>query len=82
MAHRRGKSGSSDRFYFLSPKLLWMVRAAMKLKDTSWKKSYGIHSVLKSRDITLLTNIHIVEAMVISSNHLQMLVDDLNHKEG
>ena len=54
----------------------------MKLKDTSWKKSYGIHSVLKSRDITLLTNIHIVEAMVISSNHLQMLVDDLNHKEG
>ena len=32
---RRGKSGSSDSFYFLGlpPKSLWMVTAAMKLKD-------------------------------------------------
>ena len=67
-------------FIFFPPKLLWMVTAAMKLKDTSWKKSYDIHSVLKSRDITLLTKIHVVEAMVISSNHVQML--ELNHKEG
>ena len=34
MANRRGKSGSSDRFYFLAPKSLQMVTAAIKLKDT------------------------------------------------
>ena len=34
MANRKGKSGSSDRFYFLGlPKSLWMVSSAMKLKD-------------------------------------------------
>ena len=29
-----------------------------------WKKSYDKHSVLKSRDFTLLTKVHIVKAMV------------------
>ena len=34
LANRRGKSGNSDRFYFLwAPKSLQMVIAAMKLKD-------------------------------------------------
>ena len=35
MANRKGKSGSSDRFYFLGlpPKSLWMVTAVVKLKD-------------------------------------------------
>ena len=35
MANRKGKSRSSDRFYFLGlpPKSLWMVTAVMKLKD-------------------------------------------------
>ena len=28
------RSASSDRFYFLSPKSLWMMTAAIKLKDT------------------------------------------------
>ena len=34
MANRKGKSGSSDRFYFLGlpPKSLWMVTATVKLK--------------------------------------------------
>ena len=35
MANRRGKSGNSDRFYFLGfQKSLWTVTTAMKLKDT------------------------------------------------
>ena len=35
MANRRGKSGNSDRFYFLGlQNHLWKVTAAMKLKDT------------------------------------------------
>ena len=33
---------NSVRLYFLgAPKSLQMVTAAMKLKDTTWKKSYG-----------------------------------------
>ena len=51
-------------FIFLGPKSLQMVTAAMKLKDTPWKESYDKHSILKSRDITLLTKVHIDKAMV------------------
>ena len=35
-----GKNGDSDRLFSWAPKSLWMVTAAMKLKDTTWKKSY------------------------------------------
>ena len=43
-----------------------MVTAAMKLKDASpLKKSYDkLSSILRSRDITLLTKAHIVKTMV------------------
>ena len=41
-----------------------MVITAMKLKDTcSLKKSYDKLNELKSRDITLLTKVHLVKAM-------------------
>jgi len=33
MANRWGNNGNSDRLYFLFPKSLQMVTAAMKLKD-------------------------------------------------
>ena len=33
-ANRRGKHGSSEISFSWAPKLLWMVTAAMKLKDT------------------------------------------------
>ena len=33
MANRRGKSRSSDRFYFLGLQNHWTVTAVMKLKD-------------------------------------------------
>ena len=48
-----------------APKLLQMVTAAMKLKDTySLEEKYEQPiSVLKSRDITLPTKIHLVKAM-------------------
>ena len=41
IANRRGKSGSSGRFYFLGlQKSLWMVTAVMKLKVIAfWKES-------------------------------------------
>ena len=49
-----------------APKLLQMVIAAMKLKDTllGRKAMPNLNSVLKSRDITLPTKVHLVKAMV------------------
>ena len=45
-------------------KSLHMVTEAMKLKDTcSLEEKLRKLSVLKSRDITLLTKVHIVKAM-------------------
>ena len=43
-----------------------MVTATMKLKDTFfWKESYdNLDSILKSRDITLPTVVHMVKVMV------------------
>ena len=42
-----------------------MVTVAMKLKYASWKKSYAnLDSILKSKDIHLLTKVHLVKTMV------------------
>ena len=68
MANRKSKNGSSDRFYF--QKSLQTVTAATKLKDAPWKESYAnLDSVLKSRDITLLTKVRIFRAMVFPVEH-------------
>ena len=40
----------------------------------------NLDSMLKSRDIVLSTNVHIVKAMVFSSNRVKVL--ELDHKEG
>ena len=51
--------------FFWAPKSLQMVIAAMKLKDTPRKEVMtNLESILKSRDITLSTKIHLVKAMV------------------
>ena len=50
-----------------APKSLQMVIAPMKLKDTyslRRKVMTNIHSILKSRDITLSTKVHLVKTMV------------------
>ena len=53
-------------FIFWAPKSLQMVTAAMKLKDTLGRKAMtNLDSILKSRDITLPTKVHLVKAMVI-----------------
>jgi len=58
------------------------VTAATKLKDLllERKATINLDSILKSRDNSFLTKVHIVKAMVFPNNHVQML--DLNHKEG
>ena len=50
-----------------APKSLKIVTAAMKLKDfcsLKGKAMTNLDSILKSRDITLPTKVHIVKAMV------------------
>ena len=67
MANRWGKKWKQwETLFSWAPISLQMVTAAMILKDAcSWKKSYdNLDSILKSRDITLLTKVHLVKAMV------------------
>ena len=49
--------------FFWAPKSLQMVTAVMKLKD-AYSLEEKLDTVLKSRDITLPTKVHIVKAMV------------------
>ena len=51
-----------ETLFFWAPKSLPMVTAAMKLKDSCFLEE----QLWKSRDITLLTNVHLVKAMVFS----------------
>ena len=49
-----GKVETVANFFFLGSNILWMVTAAMKLKETCFcKESYGKHSVLRNKNITL-----------------------------
>ena len=52
--------------FFWAPKSLQMVTAAMKLKDAYSLEEVmtNLDSILKSRDITLPTKVHLVKAMV------------------
>ena len=68
MANRWGNNGNSDRLFWGAPKSLQMVTAAMKLKDAysvlGRKVMTKLDSILKNRDITLLTKIYLFKAMV------------------
>ena len=61
-------------FTFWAPKSLQMVTATMKLKDaySLERVMTNLDSILKSRDITLPTKVHLVKAMVFSSSHVWM----------
>ena len=65
MANRWGNSGNSVRL-FGAPESLQMVIAAMKLRRLllGRKVMTNLDSILKSRDITLPTKVHLVKAMV------------------
>ena len=68
--------------FFLAPKSLQTVTAAMELKDScplEEKAKTTLDSILKSRDITLLTKIHPVKAMVFP---VVMYGCELDHQEG
>ena len=69
MANRWENNGNSEKLYFFwAPKSLQMMNAATKLKDARLllgrKAMTNLDSILKSRDITLPTKVHLVKAMV------------------
>ena len=67
MANRWGKIWKQCQILlFWAPKSMQMVTAAVKLKDACSleEKLTKLDTILKSRDITLLTKVHIVKAMV------------------
>ena len=68
MANRRWNGGSNNRFPLLGLQNHWTVTSAMK-SEVDWlllgsRVMTHLDSVLKSRNITLQTNIYIVKAMV------------------
>ena len=67
MANRWGKSGSSDRVYFLDSKITVDGDYSHEIKRHMFlgrKVMTNLDSILKSRDITLPTKVHTVKAMV------------------
>ena len=55
--------GNSDRLFSWAPKSLQVVTAVIKLKDVCSLERKLWQTILKNRDITLSTNIHVVKAM-------------------
>ena len=70
MANRWGKKGNRDRVYLEgggAPKSLQMVTCSHDIKrhlPLGTKAVINLDSILKSRDITLPTKVHLVKAMV------------------
>ena len=67
MANRWGNNGNCNRLIFLGSKITADGDCSDEIKKTlaPWKKAMtNLDSVLKSRDISLLTKVHIVKAMV------------------
>ena len=61
-----GKSRNSDRFYFLGPPITADGDCSQKIKRHFFpgrKALRNVDSILKSRDMTLPTKVHIVKAM-------------------
>ena len=69
MANRRRKSGNSDRFYFLGSKITADGDCGHKIKRhllLGRKVMKNLDRMLKSRDFTLPTKVHLVKALVFS----------------
>ena len=67
MANRRGNNGNSDRLYFLDFKISADGDCSYEIKRyllLGRKATTNLYSILKSRDISLPTEVHLVKAMV------------------
>ena len=82
MANKWGNNGNSERLYFWGSKVTADVDCSREIKRhllLGRKAMTNLDSILKSRDITLPTKVHLVKAMVFSSSHVWMWV--LDYKE-
>ena len=68
MANRWGNNGNSERLYFLGLQnhCRWWLHHEIKTMLLGRKAMTSLDSILKSRDITLLTKVHLVKSMVFS----------------
>ena len=67
MVNRWGNHGNSDRLYFWAPKFTTDGDYCHEIKRPlllGRKAMINLDSILKSRDITLPTKVHLVKAMV------------------
>ena len=67
MVNRRGKRGSSGRLYFLGSKITTGGDFSHETKRPlllGRRAMIKLDNMLKTKEITLLTKVHIVEAMV------------------
>ena len=67
MANRWGNNGNSDRFYILGPKITVDGDCSHEIKRClllGRKAIINLDSILKNRDITLPTKVHLVKAMI------------------
>ena len=70
-------------FIFLGSKITADGDCSYKIKRyllLGSKVMTNLDSILKSRDIILQTNVHVVKAMIFSSSHVQM--GEMDYKEG
>ena len=77
------KVGAVADFIFLGSKITVGGDCSCEIKILlllGRKAMTNLVSILKSRDITLPTKVHIIKAMVLSSSHVWMW--ELDHKEG
>ena len=68
ITNRWGNNGNSDRLYFLGSKITADGDCSHEIKRCllfGRKAMTNLDSILKSRDITLLTNVCLVKAMVL-----------------
>ena len=75
MANIRGKVETVTDFIFLGSKITVDGDCSHEIKRhllSGRKAITNLDSVLKSRDITLLTKVHIVKAMIFFSSHVWM----------
>ena len=80
MANRWGNSGNSDRLYFLGTKITADGDCSHEIKRPlllGKKAMTNLDSILKNRDITLLTKVHLVKAVVFP-----VIMYGCDHKEG
>ena len=84
MANRWGNNGKSEKLYFLGLQNTIDGDCSLKIKRRllfGRKVVTNIDSILKSRDITLSTKIHLVKAMVFPVVMYGCERWELNHKE-